>query len=90
MQRRNTIVVPLMMVLLAACGGGSRSPQATGLGPADSLIPPGPLGSAIRRGMPCQDSGRGVALPNTTSAPSSRARFAATRRASYRGSLSCL
>ena len=39
-----------MMVLLAACGGGSRSPQATGLGPADSLIPPGPLGSAIRRG----------------------------------------
>ena len=50
MQRRNTIVVPLMMVLLAACGGGSRSPQATGLGPADSLIPPGPLGSAIRRG----------------------------------------
>src|SRR5204863_4241227 len=50
MQRCRTKVVPLMMVLLAACGGGSRSPQATGLGPADSLIPHGPLGSAIRRG----------------------------------------
>ena len=38
----------------------------------------------------CQLSGRGVALPNTATAPSSDARFAATVRASYRGSDSCL
>ena len=34
------------------------------------------------RAIPCHDSGRGVALPKITIAPSRRARLAATRRAS--------
>ena len=42
------------------------------------------------RSSRAQLSGRGVALPNTATAPSSDARLAATVRASYRGSDSCL
>ena len=61
-----------------------RSTMRTG-GSGPASRPP----SSRRSSVP-QLSGRGVALPKTATAPSRAARFAATVRASYRGSDSCL
>jgi thiosulfate dehydrogenase len=40
----------LLSAVALACGGGSGAPATTRRGPADSLIPAGPLGAAVRRG----------------------------------------
>ncbi len=91
---RSRIALPLLSTILpssARSGAESGYPacrrrsttRTDGIGAASR--PP-----SSSRSSDCHDSGRGVAEPNTATAPSSAARFAATVRASYRGSESCL
>ncbi len=49
--RRGTVVLPLLIIGIAGgCRPAASPQQSARSGPADSLIPAGPLGSAIRRG----------------------------------------